>query len=156
MSVHHTSVTEEARDDAGMNLKKIVLVGVVSLILFAISAVVAWGIIVADTKSLQQQWGVAEEPKEIGRDEIGLVDQVLFDTDRRLEDWTAAKRKQLQTYGWVDRSKGIIHIPIDKAIEQVIAEGGKEPTKPASPAAPAPSAPASPAPSQNPESGSGR
>lgn len=37
------------------------------------------------------------------------------------------EEKQLQTYGWVDKSKGIARIPVDKAIE-LTAERGLQPT----------------------------
>ena len=33
------------------------------------------------------------------------------------------EQKQLDTYYWVDRDKGIVHIPIDEAMKQVLARG---------------------------------
>jgi hypothetical protein len=46
---------------------------------------------------------------------------VLFEGDHRLADWRAERATRLNGYGWVDRSKGIVHIPIEKAIDEVIA-----------------------------------
>ena len=55
----------------------------------------------------------------IGQPEIGIVDQVLFSGDHRLADWRAERAARLNGYGWADRSKGIAHIPIDKAMDEV-------------------------------------
>ncbi len=35
----------------------------------------------------------------------------------------AREEKALDTYYWVDRDKGIVHIPIDEAMKQVVARG---------------------------------
>jgi|GEM_PF-1434829 len=39
------------------------------------------------------------------------------------EDLRAARQPRLQSYGWVDRSKRIAHIPIDEAMDALIASG---------------------------------
>jgi len=38
----------------------------------------------------------------------------------------AAKEAELRSYGWVDQPAGIIHIPIDRAYEQVIDHYGQK------------------------------
>ena len=108
-------------DDDGIDLKKIVIIGVSSLTIFAISAVVAYFIMRHDEAEYDAK-GRPPAPALIGKDEIGIVDQPEFATDHRLEEWKAAKQHRLNSYGWVDRSKNLIHIPIDKAIDQVVAE----------------------------------
>lgn len=141
---HNPDVAQDASSGVndGVNMKKIIAVGVVSLVVFALSTVASWAILRADTERLKAAQGLAGAPTQIGKDEIGLVDQIHFDADRRLQDWQAAKAKQLTTYGWSDRSKNLIHIPIDQAIEQVIAQAGGK----TAPATPAPATPAAPAP----------
>ena len=57
---------------------------------------------------------------------------------RRLE------HDQLTTYGWVDQQKGIVRIPVERAIELLAARGLPSRTVPA-PAAPAPAPSAAPA-----------
>ncbi len=99
-----------------INLRKIVVVGVVSLFIFAISAVIAALILNHDTAMLQETRGVAAKPTAIGQAEIGIMDTVEFDGDRRLEVWKKEMNARLTTYGWSDRAKGLIHIPIDKAM----------------------------------------
>ena len=39
----------------------------------------------------------------------------------------AAEAAQLGSYGWVDRGAGIVHIPIDRAMDLVAAEAGARP-----------------------------
>jgi hypothetical protein len=38
-------------------------------------------------------------------------------------DFQAAERRRLETYGWMDRSSGAVHIPIERAMELVAARG---------------------------------
>ena len=60
--------------------------------------------------------------------------------------------KALTTYGWIDKTKGLAHIPIERAMELTVAGLAKQKPAPAGPIAapetqaPAGSAPASPAP----------
>jgi hypothetical protein len=110
----------------GIDIRTIVIVGVVSLALFAISCVVAFFMLHHQRAEYDAQ-GRPPEPTMIGKGEIGIVDQPEFDKDARLEEWKAAKQHRLNSYGWVDRKKEIIHIPIDKAIDQVVSEAGNQP-----------------------------
>jgi hypothetical protein len=34
------------------------------------------------------------------------------------------QNKQLQSYGWTDQKAGVVHLPIDRAMELVIAQSG--------------------------------
>ncbi len=67
--------------------------------------------------------------------------------------------KALTTYGWIDKNKGIAHIPIDRAMELTVAELAQKKPAPAgpiaaaeaqTPAALASPTPASPAPPSSP------
>jgi hypothetical protein len=120
---HATDNHAPSEDPDGVDIKKIITVGGVSLLIFAISAVIAALIMRGENKQYEAR-GLAPPPADIGKDEIGIVDQVEFAQDRRLDEWKAAKRKRLDSYGWVDRSKNLVHIPIDKAIDQVVTQAG--------------------------------
>jgi len=108
-------------DDDGIDVKKILAIGFGSLAVFALSAVVAYFMLRYDTNAYLAK-GVPPPPALIGKDEIGIIDIPEFDKDSRLEEWKKAKQRRLDSYGWVDRQKALIHIPIDKAIDQVVAE----------------------------------
>jgi len=124
-SAGHGSAHPDLEGD-GIDIKKILLVGVFSLTLFALSCVVAYFMLRHDVGEYEAK-GKPPTPAMIGKDEIGIVDQPEFDTDTRLEEWKRAKQFKLNSYGWVDRKKEIIHIPIDKAIDQVVSEAGNQP-----------------------------
>jgi len=142
MSDAHSHGTHSAGSNA-MNLGKIVLVGVVSLLLFAVGIVWAYRIMVARQAEVEGQ-GLARVPTEIGKPEIGIVDQVPFSIDHRLEVWKAKNLKHLSSYGWIDRAKGVVHIPIERAMEQVIASPPDIPGESVPPAARMPVVPPPP------------
>ena len=64
--------------------------------------------------------GPAAPPAEVGRSKIGLVEQRLYETTRTGEDWTAEQWRRLESYGWVDRKAGIIHVPVEQGMERVL------------------------------------
>jgi len=103
-----------------MNLKKIIAVGVVSLIVFAVGIICAYFLMVGQRAQVRRL-GPERDRTELGKAEIGIVDQVLFSSDNRLEIWRAEHKKRLESYGWIDKAKGIAHIPIDQAMAKVVA-----------------------------------
>jgi hypothetical protein len=103
-----------------MNLGRIVIIGVASLAIFAAGIVWSYQLMVGRQNEINAH-GIARIPSEIGKPEIGIVDQVPFAIDHRLEVWKAEYAKRLSTYGWIDRAKGVARIPIEKAMEQVVA-----------------------------------
>jgi hypothetical protein len=98
---------------------KVILVGVVSLAIFAVSTVWAAWILSHETKKVEQATGAVHRPLRVEHEEIGIVDQVPFSVDTRLQRWKKAHAAQLNGYGWIDRNKGIAHVPIERAIEAV-------------------------------------
>lgn len=110
-----------ALDDDGIDIKKILVIGGGSLAVFALCAVIAFFILRSSNADYDAA-GRPPEPKLIGKDEIGIIDNVEFDSDKRLDKWKKAKNDHLNSYGWVDRQKGVVRIPIDKAMDQVVAE----------------------------------
>jgi hypothetical protein len=114
---HGHSHQSEDRIDFG----KVITVGAVSLIIFALSSWWAWSILHHESITLRQGRGEPRVATQVGRPEIGIVDQVPFDSDHRLERWQKERREWLHGYGWVNRPRGIIHVPIERAIDEVIA-----------------------------------
>jgi hypothetical protein len=43
---------------------------------------------------------------------------------RDLAAYRADKRRWLETYGWVDRQAGIVHLPIDEAMAHIAQQRG--------------------------------
>ena len=98
---------------------KVIGIGVASLAIFAAATWWAAIILKRETGRVQEDWGETTTPTEIGKAEIGIVDQVPFTTDRRLDVWRKEQADHLGSYGWVDRTRGIAHIPIEEAMEKV-------------------------------------
>lgn len=65
------------------------------------------------------------------------------DTDRELEARQAQARRRLSTYAWTDQARGLVQVPIERAMD-LLAGRGQEAYAPLE--APAPAAPAAPAP----------
>jgi hypothetical protein len=63
----------------------------------------------------------------------------------RLKTLREENEKELTTYAWVDKSKGIARIPINRAMELEVAELAQKKPAPAGPIATSPQAQASPA-----------
>ncbi|HVZ89233.1 MAG TPA: hypothetical protein VHG72_19860 [Polyangia bacterium] len=103
-----------------IDFAKVIAVGVVSLIVFTLGTLWAVAIFHRQTARSRAAAGEAAQP-QLGRGEIGIVDQVLFEGDHRLATWRAERAALLNGYGWIDRSKGIVHVPIERAMEQVLA-----------------------------------
>ena len=61
-------------------------------------------------------------------DQAGPIppDRHLLSAPRRfVDEWLAPQRERLKGWGWVDRERGIVHIPIERAMEMVAREGGR-------------------------------
>lgn len=104
-------------------MMRILAVGFVSVLIFAAGIFWAYRIQHRVDPGLRGP-GSTAGAKDIGRSEIGIVDQVLFDGDHRLSQFRASERRHLSSYGWVDRERGIVHIPIEEAMRRVAGEGG--------------------------------
>ena len=54
-------------------------------------------------------------------DEI-VYENVLSQKNPRLQELRAEETKKLTSYAWVDSSKGIVRIPVDRAMELMVNE----------------------------------
>jgi hypothetical protein len=75
--------------------------------------------------------------------------------EEKLKTLRQADAKELTTYGWIDKNKGVVRLPVERAMELTVAElSSKRPipaypiATPAAQATPAGAAPPSPAPAQ--------
>jgi hypothetical protein len=115
-------VQEEDRVASG----KILAVGIISIALFAVGAV--WSVSIQN----RNMGGITEEPiagtvqqNYPMRPEVGIVYQWPFNQSHYGDDKRDDKREWLDSYGWVDKSAGIVHLPIEVAMKKLVAEGHK-------------------------------
>ena len=101
---------------------------------------------------------------------FGVIVLAIIGPSQRASDYEEARAKKrvenlktlreeadkaLTSYGWIDKTKGLAHIPIERAMEVTVAELAKQKPAPAGPiAAPETQAPAGPAPASPAAAGS--
>jgi hypothetical protein len=64
---------------------------------------------------------------QMGESEIAIVNQRPFALEDEAPRLRSEQGTWLERYGWVDRRTGVIHMPIEQAMEQVLAQEGRGP-----------------------------
>jgi hypothetical protein len=99
-----------------LSLGRIVAVGLIALVAFGLG--IAWAFWILRTHA-------PEPPRaapQMGRAEIGMVNQQMFELDRRGPATRAQALKRLHGYGWVNADAGMAHIPIEQAMDALVKE----------------------------------
>jgi hypothetical protein len=110
---------EEDRVPSG----RIVAVGVAALLVFFVGSLAAGLGMRAMQRNVNPD-GPAPMPDQAGKAKIGFVEQRLFENANQGVAWRAQAERQLGSYGWVDKQKGLAHIPIDRAMD-LVAKGAR-------------------------------
>jgi hypothetical protein len=111
----------ELQADEHVASGKVIAIGIAALIVFA--GATWWSYRLMDRAlRADQPSGPIAPPSEIGKPEIGIVDQIPFETTRSAVRARQQDNAWLESYGWIDRDKGIIHVPIDRAIDAFLAQ----------------------------------
>jgi len=113
-----------AQAEEGIPWGKVLGVGIGWAILLVVSIWIVVRVLHAREKELQPN-GPDPLPVQIGQGEIGIVDQVPFDVTRALQNYRTERIDRLESWGWVDRKAGVVHMPIGEAIERVAKEHHK-------------------------------
>jgi hypothetical protein len=101
-----------------VSTRTILWVGVGSLLLFLLAGMAA-GVYL---RMRQAERGALAATPEAGSSKIGLAEQDFFDVAVRGTRENARKRARLSSYGWVDRNAGVVHLPIERAMD-LVAQG---------------------------------
>jgi hypothetical protein len=96
------------RESEGLRARTIWLVAAATIAVALALTGVAWLLVVVPNGS-----PAASQPSSLRH--------TLFDTARDGDEARAAAAQALERYEWVDRSGAIVHIPIDQAIDAVVA-----------------------------------
>jgi hypothetical protein len=135
-----------AAEEDHLVLGKVVRVGIISLAIFAVGAIWAWRFQVSIEHELQPD-GPAPMPAAIGQYEIGIVNQRMFEQEHHAEQKLNEQHKALEN-GWGDKPGVVAHMPLEQAMDRVIADAQKPPPTP-----PAPRPELAPAPGKAPAPG---
>lgn len=100
---------------------KVLIVGIVSLLVFAIATLISFRLMQAREKALQPN-GPDPVPPQIGSPAIDIVEQVPFDVTRALQIYRKERSARLSSWGWADRKAGQVHMPIEEAMDRVVQE----------------------------------
>ncbi len=113
------SAHEHERTDAhvGPLVKFLIFLAVVCLASFGIIAV----LFEFFTQRMATLYGPAVELSTPGEESGAPQLQVVPGLD--LRQIRATETDQLESYGWVDQSRGVAHIPIDEAIDRLVEQG---------------------------------
>ena len=120
MAEPHPRFRQEPDRSANARLAMVLLL---IMMVFAIGTVWAYGILTRRERVLRPD-GPGPLPPEANGAEVGIVIHRMFDPARAWPELAKHQEERLASYGWVDRERGRIHIPIDRAIELVAAEKG--------------------------------
>ena len=97
----------------------ILTVGAISIVVFAIG--IAWSVLLQKDRMGSLRNDTAAKADRIGKREIGMVYQPLFDRGHGIAaDHNAPILERLNSYGWTDANKSAVHIPIDRAMKLVV------------------------------------
>ena len=114
----------EAQAEEAISWLKVSVVGIAALITFTIAVLLVLRLLNAREKALQPN-GPDPLPRQIGQAEIGIVDQVPFDVYRGLQSYRNERIERLESWGFIDKSKGTVHMPIEEAMDRVVKEQRK-------------------------------
>ena len=106
------------RDPEHLPIGKVLAVAAIAAVIFLLSVLWAERTLRAENRTIEP----ATIPPEVGRSQIGMVNQRLFELHEEAIKKRAEQERRLNSYGWVDRDKQIIHLPIERAMEQMAAE----------------------------------
>ncbi len=97
-----------------------VFVGLWGLVLLL---VLAWAIptwLQSDlTERREDRMPAANPLAKYGRT-VPPIPRLQVNPDRDIATYRAAQEARLRGYGWVDRSEGVVHIPVDRAMELLV------------------------------------
>ena len=114
----------EAQAAEGIAWGPVLGTGIGAVIVFAIAILIVIRMLHLREIALQPL-GPDPLPVQMGQAEIGIVDQAPFDVSRALQTYRDDREQRLESWGWVDRKAGIVHMPIDRAMDLVVQEHKK-------------------------------
>ncbi len=117
-SEHHGAAHPPAEEDL-VPSRRILAVGVAALVVFFLGSLAAGLGMQAMRRQLNPD-GPPPLPPQTGTAKIGIVEQRLFEYANQGVAWRERQERRLRTFGWVDKAKGTVHIPIDQAMDQVV------------------------------------
>jgi uncharacterized membrane protein len=130
MSHPHDSLGHPRSEDDHVESRTVVLVGLGALFTFVVASLAAMAYLRHEVLARPAP-GL---PPELGQTKIALVEQSLFFDGNQLrgDRDRAGRLARLNGQGWVDRARGVAHIPVAEAMALVAAGARLPPSQPPS------------------------
>ena len=143
---------EVRAEPAGVDSRIVVGFGVVLVILTIVSMALMAAIFRGLDRGAEKRDAASVAAAGLQRREGGIppAPRLLVYEPRHWKDFRDAEMERLSTYGWMDRSTGAVHVPIERAMD-LIAVRGVGPLPQAPVALPAQAATPVPQPTASPE-----
>lgn len=104
-------------DPEGIPWRKVAVIATIALSFYTIGTIIAW----LQLRGLQAG-RESSIPFRIGEPRINMLIQPLFDLETASYEQHRHERLRLSSYGWSDRDAGMIHVPVERAMEELLAE----------------------------------
>jgi hypothetical protein len=118
---HHDDVAHESSD---VNVRSVVTFGVGLLVLGAVVYLVVWVFLGFLSQRATRASEQLAYPLAVGQgDRVPPEPRLQTNPRADLRELRESEEKRLDSYGWVDRNAGIVHIPIDDAIKLTLQRG---------------------------------
>jgi hypothetical protein len=113
------SVAYERKD---VNAWAILWVGVVMIVAAVVIHTVVWWLFDAFDRREAQK---GRPPATLVQTQRPAPPEPHLQTDAPtdLDELRAAKERELESYGWIDRQKGTVHIPVERAMTLLVERG---------------------------------
>jgi hypothetical protein len=103
---------------------RIMAVAVAAIVIGAAGVFFAGALLFATVGTLRPNAAGPEGPKRASRT-LSQIEQTPVMVTRTGIDMRDSQRRELETWGWVDHNSGVAKIPIERAIDVVIAEAAR-------------------------------
>lgn len=117
-------MSHPVQEEDRVGTAKIILTAIVSLAIFGVGVI--WAVAIqrdAMGGTIVQEAG-PQGPAHDRAPEVGIVYQWPFFVSNYGNEKAEEKREQLDSYGWVDKSAGVVHIPIEQAMQKYVTQSG--------------------------------
>jgi hypothetical protein len=108
-------MAEDARQTPEIDSRRVLIAGTMIAAAVVVAVAVAWSLMTA----YGGQVHASHAPPG------NLRPQLQSRPREDLAEYQAREQARLSTYGWVDRNAGVVRIPVERAMDLLIADPGK-------------------------------
>jgi hypothetical protein len=69
---------------------------------------------------------IAPKPSHAFNYEVGMINQKQFEQEHRAYDLQGQQKADLSGYGWTDKEKKLVHVPVEEGAKKLIQEQGAQ------------------------------